>query len=222
MTDEPPCGQCGGIRIAGGESCLAHAKPAERVVALKQFSKTGELDVRGVTISNALLTEIFDAAPHDADGRQTFSAARFGGANFEDDAEFDRAKFEGAAEFKETKFGGDVCFYRATFKGDAMFDGAAVEGDAIFELATFEGENKFDGVEFGGDARFDQAIFDGETQFPEAAVPAGFRFIGFTSTADASRPRLLYRPGRPGSALARAGTGFTRSGPSDPQSRPGP
>ena len=36
MSDDwPPCGQCGGARIAGGDSCLAHAKPGERCVCRK-------------------------------------------------------------------------------------------------------------------------------------------------------------------------------------------
>jgi hypothetical protein len=100
MTDDwPPCDQCGGVRITGGDSCLAHAKPVERGVALKQFSASGDLDVRGVTISDALLKEIFDAAPHDAEGRRTFSAARFDKATFQGGARFGGAVFKSYVGF---------------------------------------------------------------------------------------------------------------------------
>src|SRR5690242_19331563 len=119
MSDDwPHCGQCGGIPIAGGESCLAHAKPTERTAALKQFSETGELDIRGVAISDALLKEILNAAPHDAESHPKFSATQFDGARFEGDA----------------RFGG------ATFEGDARFGGAIFEGGAEFGKATFKGE----------------------------------------------------------------------------------
>ena len=119
MSDDwPHCGQCGGIRIPGGDSCLAHAKPEERWAALKQFSKSGELDVRGVTIPDALLKEIFDTAPHNAEGHLTFSAIRFVRATFEGYAGFDGATFEGDAWFTGATFKGEDAWFRgATFKG---------------------------------------------------------------------------------------------------------
>src|SRR6516165_10358488 len=106
--DRSQCGQCEGTCIAGGRSCLAHAEPGERAAALKQFSESGDLDVQGVTISDALLQEIFGAAPRDADGSPKFSAIQFGGATFEGGAGFGGATFKGPAGFG-----------RATFKGPA-------------------------------------------------------------------------------------------------------
>ena len=115
----PTCDQdgCSGARTGYETRCLAHAGADERAATLKRFSEGGELDVRGVTISDALFGEISDAAPHDADGHRTFSAARFDGATFKGDARFDGA----------------------TFKGDAGFDGATFKGDAGFDGATFKG-----------------------------------------------------------------------------------
>ena len=56
---------------------------------LKRFSQSGALDVRGVTISDALFREILDAAPHDADGHLAFPGeVRFDGATFTDNVSF--------------------------------------------------------------------------------------------------------------------------------------
>ena len=118
--DWPPCDQCRGIRIPGGDRCLAHAGADERGAALKRFSESGELDVRGVTISEALFREIADAAPRDADGHQTFSWARF-----------DRATFEGVAKFDGAIFQEDAWFDRVTFKEDAWFKGATFKGAPV-------------------------------------------------------------------------------------------
>src|SRR5690349_11499112 len=96
MSDDwPHCGQCGGISTAGGSGCLAHSNPEDRAAVLKQFSESGDLDVRGVTISEALLKQIFDAAPRNAGGGPTFKGdARFDGATFEGYARFHWAAFE--------------------------------------------------------------------------------------------------------------------------------
>jgi hypothetical protein len=153
-ADGTRCGQCGGVRIAGGDSCLAHAKPTERAAALKQFSETGDLDIRGVAISDALLKEIFNAAPHNADGRPAFSAIQC-----------DKATFEGDAEFGQATFEGDAGFGGATFKGDAEFGQATFKGDAVFSQATFEHKAQFFKARFGADARFRQATFKGLAGF---------------------------------------------------------
>ena len=198
IDDWSRCGQCGGIRIAGGDSCLAHAEPGERAAALKRFSESGGLDVRGVTISNALLQEIFDAAPHNADGSPKFSAARFDGATFEGIAGFYGATFEGIAGFGGATFEGDAGFGGATFEGYAWFGGATFEGgagfgeeaifesDARFGKATFKGDAGFGEATFKrhalfeatfeGDARFDEATFEGYTRFGKATFEGDARF----------------------------------------------
>ena len=205
--DGPRCGQCGGIRIAGGDSCLAHAKPEERAAVLKQFSESGNLDVRGATISDALRKEILIAASHDADGYPAFSAARFDGATFESnamfsgatfksDARFDRATFKGNAEFDEAifkegtrfheaTFEGDAGFGETAFEGDAEFGGATFEGDADFEKATFKRSTSFNMATFQGLARFNKATFKGEAWFNWAAFKdgAGFGKAAFKGVA---------------------------------------
>jgi hypothetical protein len=131
-------------------SCLAHAEPGERAAALKQFSESGDLDVRGVTISDALLQEIFGAAPRDADGRPKFSAIQFG-----------EATFGGAAGFGGTTFEGGAWFRGATFNDIATFGGPAFGGGAEFIEATFEGGATFDGATFERGAWFGEATFKG-------------------------------------------------------------
>ena len=130
--DRSRCGVCEGACIAGDRSCLAHAGPRERAAALKQFSESGDLDVRGVTISDALLQEIFGAASQDADGRPKFSAIQFGGATFEGAAEFDGATFEGDAVFVAATFNFGGGFRQATFKRTAGFDAATFKATAVF------------------------------------------------------------------------------------------
>jgi hypothetical protein len=66
-----------------------------RSLETAQFSESGDLDARGVTISDALLREIFAAAPHNADGHPTFSVIQFSRATFESPVRFDRATFNG-------------------------------------------------------------------------------------------------------------------------------
>jgi uncharacterized protein YjbI with pentapeptide repeats len=153
--DWRPCDQCGGACIADAASCLAHAEPEERAAALKQFSASGNFDLRGVTISDALLKEIFDTAPH-LDRRPTFSAIQFGGATFEGDAGFVGATFKRNAWFGGTTFKDDAWFVKATFKGDARFSGATFEGNvpALGPVAV-EGRLDLDRVQFTSAVRID-------------------------------------------------------------------
>ena len=54
MADSwPTCDEdgCSGARTGGETRCLAHVGAEERGATLKRFSESGELDVRGVTIS---------------------------------------------------------------------------------------------------------------------------------------------------------------------------
>jgi uncharacterized protein YjbI with pentapeptide repeats len=195
MSDDwPHCGQCGGIRITGGDGCLTHAKPEERAAVLKQFSKSGDLDVRGMTISDALLKEIFDAAPHNTQGHLRFSAIHFGGATLEGEASFDRATFinawfggatfEGDAWFDRATFV-EVNFGEATFKGDAWFGGATFEGYAGFDRATFKGDTGFPETTFKGDAWFGGATFERYAGFGEVTFEGYAGFLGTTFRGDA-------------------------------------
>jgi Pentapeptide repeats (9 copies) len=183
--DRRPCDQCGGACIAGAASCLAHAGPEERAAALKQFSASGDLDLSSVTISDALLKEIFDAAPHNADGHLVFSAFQLVGATFEGDARFDKATFNGDAEFDGAAFNGSAGFARATFKGDAGFAEVTFENDPEFAEATFEGNAWFADVTFEGYARFARATFKGFARFVGATFNSYAWFDRATFKGDA-------------------------------------
>ena len=180
MSDDwSRCGQCRGVRIVGGHSCLAHANHRQRAAALKQFYETGDLDVRGVTVSDTLFKEILAAAPHNTDGHPTFSAARF-----------DQAIFEGRASFDEAYFKGDARFSGATFSGEARFDNATFGGTAWFLGATFKRDAYFGGAEFGGDgsagatfkdlARFVSATFKRDVYFGGATFGNEAMFFSAT------------------------------------------
>jgi hypothetical protein len=89
MTDQtgidwPTCDEdtCIGVRLAATPKCLVHAGDEQRNAALKQLGETGEIDARGVPITQPLLEQILAAAPHDADNHPTFTAPRFDRATF--------------------------------------------------------------------------------------------------------------------------------------------
>ena len=179
MNDDwPRCRQCGGACIAGGKSCLAHAVPEERAAALEHFSKGGGLDVRGVTISEALLKEILDAASRNTDGHPTFSAVQFHGATFDGNAKFNGVTFKGDADFVGATFKGDTRFAEATFNGGADFGGATFERYAGFDGAIFERYARFDGAIFEGYAAFRRATFKGDALFLGATIEDHLRFDG--------------------------------------------
>ena len=198
--DWRPCEQCGGACIAVTTSCLAHAGTAERTNALKQFSDSGDLDIRGVTISDALLMEIFDAAPHNADGHQAFSTIQFGGAIFEGCANFDGAIFKGRADFKEASFESRASFDGVSFEGRASFEWATFKIDSepepsqkgyryishsetartLFSGTTFKGHADFSGATFEDSTDFSGATFEGRAEFGAVTFGGGVTFAGTT------------------------------------------
>src|SRR4249919_4111544 len=149
MAEQTPvdwrtCSQdgCIGIRLRVGGKCLAHAAADERGSELKRIGETGEIDMRGVPITQKLFDQVMAAVQRDANEQPLLTASRFGRATFEGDAWFLGATFEGDAEFTGATFEGDADF-QATFQGDAWFLGATFEGDAEFTGATFEGDADF-------------------------------------------------------------------------------
>jgi hypothetical protein len=84
VTDWPTCEECGtGIRQQGFDSCLAHLKPADLKEFLAHLKPGADLDARGTSISQDLLTQLMDAV-----------RCEFGAVNFE------RTEFEGAVRFE--------------------------------------------------------------------------------------------------------------------------
>jgi len=201
---------CSGVRTGGETRCLAHVGADERSATLKRFSESGELDVRGVTISDTLFGEIVDAAPHDADGHRTFSAAMFDEATFEADARFDKATFKGDARFDGATFKADARFNGATFEGDAWFDEATFEGGAEFGRATFEGGAEFGEATFERYAQFSRATFKEIAQFGGATMFEGGAWFGeATFKADARFGEATFKDdARFGEATFERGAGF--------------
>jgi uncharacterized protein YjbI with pentapeptide repeats len=152
----PTCDEdgCIGVRLAATPRCLAHARDEQRNLALKQLGETGEIDARGVPITQALLEQILSAAPRDAEDRPTFTAARF-----------ERVTFKGDAVFGEAVFQGDARFLGVTIQGRARFEGATFQDTASFVGVTFQGNTGFGGVTFQGGAQFSGVIFKGPTWF---------------------------------------------------------
>jgi hypothetical protein len=203
MTDQtgiewPTCDEdgCIGVRLAATPKCLAHAGDEQRDTTLKQLGETGEIDARGVPITQALLEQILAAAPRDADDHPTFIAARFeraifqgearfGRATFEGDTRFDKATFQGDAGFAEATFQDGASFWRATFQDGAWFGGATFQDGASFWRATFQDGAWFGGASFQGSAGFAEATFQGDAWFGRATFQGDAEFGRVTFRCDA-------------------------------------
>ena len=203
--------------MAGATLCLAHASAQDQAAALERFSKTGTLDVRGVTIAAPLLERILDATPLGWAGDRVFSDAVFAGATFEGAAEFSGATFKvGAGLFSGTTFKNGALFVGATFNSVGVVAGATFDGNAEFRQAAFNGgAGLFSGATFDGNAEFRQAAFnggaglfsgatfnsvavfagatfDGNAEFRQAAFKDGAWFVGATFKNDAGFDEVTF------------------------------
>lgn len=196
--DWPTCGEdgCIGVRLPASTECLVHTSDQLRNATLKQLSETGEIDARGVPITQALLEHILAAAPHDADNHPTFTATRFDRATFQGTARFSGAAFHGQARFPEMTFQGEAIFLGVTFHGDAIFGRAAFHGQAMFldaifqstagfQVATFHGFAMFRGASFHGHATFLGATFQSYARFERASFHGAAEFSLATFQGDA-------------------------------------
>jgi hypothetical protein len=196
-VDWPTCDEpgCIGIRLPRGDKCLAHATARRRTLALRRLHQTGEIDARGIPITEALLEQILAAAPHDTTNHSTFATARFNQATFQGNARFDGASFQGDAGFTAATFQGTAWFTEATFQGTVWFDGAPFQGVAWFTGATFQQDARFieatfqdgawfTGATFGGHARFEKATFGGDAWFTRATFGGHARFDEVTFGGD--------------------------------------
>jgi hypothetical protein len=192
MTDQaavdwPTCDEdgCIGVRLAATTKCLAHAPDEQRNAALKQLGETGEIDARGVSITEELFQQILAAALHDPDKRPTFRAARFDEATFQGTAEFDGVAFQGRAGFNRATFQRRAGFSEATFKRTAEFDGATFDYEPVFDRAIFQSGASFNGAKFRDITSFDGTIFQGGASFHGATFEGGTTFDGVTFQGDA-------------------------------------
>jgi hypothetical protein len=176
---------CRGIHVPGRTACLAHLADADRDAYLGALTSGANIDHRGTTFSESLLSALLNAANDPATGLPRLGDAEFGSATFEGDAEFGLATFEGDAEFGSATFKGDAEFGSATFKGEADFEAATFEGASAFGGATFEADATFRSATFQGVAWFVSATFESHAAFGGATFEGAAVFDSVTFKADA-------------------------------------
>ncbi|WP_079125345.1 pentapeptide repeat-containing protein [Streptomyces lushanensis] len=154
---------CRGIAIPGSLRCLAHATPAEQTAYLAFLSPGADLDLRGTTVTAALLQQIHVRTTDPATGR-----ARLG------DVLFDQATFDGEVGFSSTDFTGSVSCVQCTFDGNAWFDGVVFARDVSFKAAHFAGDARFDRTTFATDVWFVETAFSGDAHFTDSAFGSGW------------------------------------------------
>jgi hypothetical protein len=184
----PTCEQAGciGIRLPSSRMCLAHAGEEDTAAALDLVGETGEIDARGVPITDALLERILTAAPRGENERPLIKGCRFDRATFTgDNAGFRGATFTGDASFQKATFNGNAFFHSTIFTGDAGFAGAIFSGRAAFNEATFNRGANFTSATFVGEARFYSATFTGGAAFARATFNGPARFSPATFKAGA-------------------------------------
>jgi hypothetical protein len=149
-------------------------------MALAKLSPSADLDVRGTTISTALLNRILGTLA-DQDGPK-IGAAMFKAARFEGRAGFDGAHFAHAAIFELAQFTDGVSFDKARFESSASFVQAVLSGRVSFTQAQFCDRAGFDaasfgsfsvsflGAKFSGAASFAMASFSRAPQFENAVI----------------------------------------------------
>ncbi|MYS69587.1 pentapeptide repeat-containing protein [Streptomyces sp. SID5926] len=184
---------CRGIRVAGYNECFAHLDAGDRAGFLTTLSPGADVDVRGVTFTEALLNELVGALRPSGSskahfGEGLFNEARFTGrvhlwATFDGQADFSDAQFLTSCEMGSVTFNGSAIFTRAVFNF-ASFAGTNFNALASFDFASFE-RVSFVGAIFDGSARayfrgtkFDAWNFQG-VQFGSRVK---FNTAQFTST----------------------------------------
>ncbi|SOD66938.1 Uncharacterized protein YjbI, contains pentapeptide repeats [Streptomyces zhaozhouensis] len=200
--DTDPVG-CRGIRVSAfaGRAipmrfCLAHLSEASRDIYLRSLTPGANIDLRGTTFTEDLLTRLLTALqdpttqrPHLGDAR--FRGARFGsnadfhGARFDGSADFHGARFDGVARFVKVQFTSGAHFYGARFAGEAGFGGVQFTGIANFYGTRFDDETSFYGARFAGRVSFGGVQFTGNANFCEARFAGVASFDGAQFTTHA-------------------------------------
>ncbi|GAB7109610.1 hypothetical protein JCM4814A_79250 [Streptomyces phaeofaciens JCM 4814] len=176
---------CRGIHVAGHTACLAHLVDADRDAYLAGLTPGANIDHRGTTFTDSLLTALLNALRDPTTRNARLGDARFGSATFEGDARFGSATFEGGTWFGSATFKGDARFDSVFFKGDARFGSATFEGGTWFGSATFKGDARFDSVFFEGIAWFGSATFEGDARFDSVFFKGAGWFGSATFKGDA-------------------------------------
>ncbi|WP_420311314.1 pentapeptide repeat-containing protein [Streptomyces sp. YS-B37] len=150
-----------------------------------------DLDHRGTSFTEDLLTQVLDAVRDPGTRRPLLGTARFDAARFLGDADFDGAHFRREVGFEQAVFNGTARFTATTFSGDAQFERARFS-EARFGDARFDGDAWFGEARFAGEARFDRARFSGHARFGLA---------GFSGNAAFDGPRFLGNIGLQGAVF---------------------
>ncbi|MFD7409016.1 pentapeptide repeat-containing protein [Streptomyces sp. NPDC059866] len=154
---------CRGRIVEPHTVCLAHLTDADRSAYLAGLQPGADLDHRGTSFTEELLSELLAALTDPATDEPHLGNAVFDTARFSGDAHFDGAKISGNASFCETEIVGNAWFYGTEIGGDARFDDAEIGGNAWFVSARISGDADFYRVHVGGDALFQKAQIAGET-----------------------------------------------------------
>ena len=79
----PTCDKdgCIGVRLPASPKCLAHASDEQRNATLKRFGETGEIDARGVSITQGLLEQILAAGTAQRGRPPDLHGSRFSGGD---------------------------------------------------------------------------------------------------------------------------------------------
>ncbi|WP_409467397.1 pentapeptide repeat-containing protein [Streptomyces sp. HC307] len=154
---------CRGRIVEPHPVCLAHLTDADRSSYLAGLQPGVDLDHRGTSFTEELLSELLAALTAPATDEPHLGNAVFDTARFSGDAHFDEAKISGNASFYETEIVGNAWFYGTEIGGDARFDDAEIGGNAWFVSAKISGDADFYRVHIGGDALFQKAQIAGET-----------------------------------------------------------
>jgi uncharacterized protein YjbI with pentapeptide repeats len=151
--------------------CIAHVAEEQLADALDKWAAGGDLDARGATIDEQLLSKLLGILRdrHRESLLATIDPDRPGGSLC-GELRFDRAQFIGHASFSEEVFFGTASFDHAVFRGPVTFEGAHFTQHADFDGARFCGAANFKNVIFDDhlgleDARFDSTLTFGSTKF---------------------------------------------------------
>ncbi|MGH3518761.1 MAG: pentapeptide repeat-containing protein [Haloechinothrix sp.] len=155
---------CAGIRLPGRFLCLAHADERSRAVALGRITGNAEVDLRGLSLDNGLLTRVLRALPRDEQDRPLWNTLKLDGATIEPGPPLDLA----GHEFTTRTSWRCAWFLRPVILRNAQLT------RADFRDADFDEHLDAEGVTFVGCPRFDDTRFHGGVTFDDAWFDSGF------------------------------------------------
>jgi uncharacterized protein YjbI with pentapeptide repeats len=171
---------CSAARWGDDDVCLAHVEDAALGNALAGVRPGDDVDLRGTSITPALLGRLLLAlTPNEEDAHPVLGNARFDSVRFSGDTEFDGVQFDGIVGFDEAQFTGNAGFDEVQFNQGAWFERAQFSGYAKFDAAEFGEDTWFSGAKFAGFAGFDGVDFSGYAGFD--GVQFGW-YAGFSGT----------------------------------------